>query len=85
MVIAACTPDQCAWETDAHGSVLTHFLLEAWRQDASDLNGDGSLTVQEAYRFIEQDIADYVHSSLHEEQQPMLFDDATDGIVLKQR
>ncbi|MCA9268507.1 MAG: caspase family protein [Planctomycetales bacterium] len=86
-VLAACQANQLAWEMPASqsGSVLTHYLLESLKDDSADANKDGNLTVQESYQFIQQKVETYVKDKFQADQNPVIVDNAPDGIIFKQK
>jgi len=87
VVVAACQANQLAWEMPAaqKGSVLTHYMIQSLDDDASDADQDGKLTVQESYGYVKQKVEQYVQEKFQTEQNPIIVDNAQDGIVLKQK
>ena len=87
MVLAACKADQKAWEmpTSEEGSVLTHYLLEALDDPASDANQDGNLSLQEAFKFVQEKVQTYVTDTYKTEQTPVIVDNAQDAIIFKHK
>lgn len=87
MVLAACKADQKAWEmpTSEEGSVLTHYLLEALDDPASDANEDGNLSLQEAFKFVQEKVQTYVTDTYKTEQTPVIVDNAQDAIIFKHK
>lgn len=98
MVLAACQPDQLAWEMpdNDRGSVLSYFILrligsvpesEESKQRielrAADANNDGKLTFGETFAATRLAVRDYVSSTFGEEQEPLLLDNAGDLVLLK--
>ncbi len=87
VVVAACMANQLAWEMPASqkGSVLTHYLIESLDDKSSDTNQDGKLTMQESYTFVKQKVEQYVKEKFDTEQNPVIVDNAGDGIIFQQR
>lgn len=83
-VLAASEANQLAWELqDADGSVLTRFLLDAINDPKADLNGDGRLTLTEAYQFVAPKVNAYVEMTYFTKQTPVLIDNAGSEILLR--
>lgn len=87
IVLAACQANQLAWEMPSaqQGSVLTHYVLKSLKDKASDKNGDGKLTVQEAFQYIQNDVESYVKDKFQADQNPIIVDNAQDGIMFQQK
>ena len=87
VVLAACMANQLAWEMPAtqKGSVLTHYLIASLDDPATDVNKDGKLTVQESYGFVKQKVEQYVQEKFQTEQNPVIVDNAQDGIIFRQK
>jgi hypothetical protein len=68
-VLAASQENQNSWESSEleHG-VFTYYLIQAMLNPASDTNGDGWLSVQEAYHYSLNPVAAYVSANTPEEQ-----------------
>lgn len=87
MVLAACQANQKAWEmpTADEGSVLTHYLLAALDDPASDANADGNLSMKETFQFVQEKVQKYVTDTYKTEQTPVIVDNAEDAIVFKHK
>jgi len=85
MVLAACQANQIAWEmpSENDGSVLTYYVLSAVRDRATDANGDGHVSLGEIYRVIKAPVEEYVRKTFEAAQNPILLDNANDGIYFK--
>lgn len=85
IIIAASEASQLAWEMPStdQGSVLTYYMLQAINDASADGNGDGRLTLGEAYRYIKEPIEDYVRDTFSADQNPVFLDNANDSIVLR--
>ena len=85
IILAASQADQLAWEMPSadQGSVLTYHVLQSLTAKGCDVNNDGRLTFGEVFRFIEDPIKTYVLRTFQANQDPVLRDNANDGIFLK--
>ena len=64
---------------DQKRSVLTHYLIAALEDDASDANSDGKLTVQESYKYIKERVETYVDKKFNMKQNPIFVNNARNG------
>ncbi len=87
IVVAACQANQLAWEMPAsqQGSVLTHYLIEALNDSKSDADQNGEVTMQEAYQYVQQKVEKYVKDKFQADQNPVIVDNAQDGVIFKQK
>jgi len=78
-VLAASQEDQASVESSEleHG-VFTYYMLLAMLDPASDINGDGWLSVQETYEYARIPVADYVRNNPPPGQGPIEQDLALD-------
>jgi hypothetical protein len=86
MVLAASQANQVAWEmpeNDGDGSVLTNYSLAALKDSRTDANGDGHISVGELYKTIKTPVEEYVRKTFNADQNPVLLDNANDGIYCK--
>ena len=87
VILAACQANQLAWEMPASqkGSVLTHYLIESLKDDAADVDRDGNLTIQESYGYVKQKVEKYVKDKFQTDQNPIIVDNSSEGIILKRK
>lgn len=85
MLLAACEATQLAWEmpTENSGSVLTHYMLKAIDDPATDANHDRHISLGELYQATKKPIEDYVKKTFSADQNPVLLDYAGDGVLVK--
>lgn len=68
-LLMACSADQSAYESELLGNgVFTHYLLRGFSGDA-DLNGDGTITIQEAFKDAGWPVSRFVRGSLQGKSQ----------------
>jgi serine/threonine protein kinase len=83
-LLAACREDQIAYERpDRLASVLTHFLLEVIDSPSADSDGDGQLTLREAYQAVREPVRQYVYETFQTAQDPSLIDDLKPDLLLR--
>ena len=77
LVITACRPNESAYESSTlENGALTHYLLKAM-EGKGDINGDGWVTAQEAYKYAAEMVSlDYP------KQHPQLTDNIEEAVRL---
>jgi hypothetical protein len=76
VVIVASRSNQPSWETsEFKGGVFTHYIVQGLLDPAADINGNGYISVEEAYTYAAGRTDTYIFSSdlgLH--QNPQIYD-----------
>jgi len=61
VVMTACDDDQESFEFDAlQNGIFTYYLVEGLQAAAADVNGNGSVSVEEAYSYLRDRVDNYV-------------------------
>jgi uncharacterized caspase-like protein len=75
VILTASAEDEPSWESGGlrHG-VFTYFFLEALRTAGADLNGNGWISAQEAFQYLDGRVTDYVQLVIGDAQHPQIYD-----------
>lgn len=78
LALEACGPTQSAYYANKPDglSVFAYYMLrvlEQFREEA-DTNGDGWVSLQEAFKLAAPAVAETIEEALRKEQDPMMFD-----------
>jgi uncharacterized caspase-like protein len=75
VILTASAENQPSLESSAlGGGVFTYFLLEALRTPSADENGNGWISAEEAYRYLDDRVDAYVYASTGTHQHPQISD-----------
>jgi len=87
VVLAATAEEQGSWEFGAlRNGAFTYYLVEALHSPSADANGNGWISAEEAYAYLDDRVDDYVwnHTSPPVHQNPLLSDGVSGEVDVTQ-
>jgi hypothetical protein len=83
VVLMASREDQESWEFGAlKDGVFTYFLIQALWSSSADLNGDGFVSVEEAFQYLVNRVDDCVFPETGYHQNPQMYDGVAGEVSL---